>query len=111
MRARLSSDFWVAAYRARLMQQGIPAHIVRRGDQTSGAIIVKVAFMNGRASCYARSTGPDGKSVWAPLSVDEAEAAVDDMVTRQATYDPDVWVVEVEDPRGRHLLNRDDLEA
>lgn len=111
MAARLASDFWVAAYLARLMQEGIPAHIVRRGDPVAGSVIVKLAFMNGQASCFTRTTGADGERGWTPLMVEETETAVDEVLRRQVGYDPDLWLIEVEDPRGRHLLDREGLGA
>ena len=37
------------------------------------------------------------------------EAEVDTAITRQRGYDPDLWVVEVEDRAGRHLLDEPGL--
>ncbi len=108
--ARLATGIWVSAYLARLSQEGIYAHIVMRGDETAGAIAVKLATMNGKASFYTRATGPDGKALWHALSEDAPEEEVDDAIRRRRRIDPDLWVVEVEDPRGRHLLDAPGLE-
>jgi hypothetical protein len=37
------------------------------------------------------------------------EAEVDAAIARQRGYDPDLWVVEVEDRQGRHLLDEPGL--
>jgi len=37
------------------------------------------------------------------------ESAVDAGVARQRRFDPDLWVIEVEDRAGRHLLDEDGL--
>jgi hypothetical protein len=37
------------------------------------------------------------------------EAEVDATISRQRGYDPDLWVVEVEDRKGRHLLDEPGL--
>jgi hypothetical protein len=35
---------------------------------------------------------------------------VDEAVARQRRFDPDLWVIEVEDRAGRHLLGEEGLE-
>jgi hypothetical protein len=45
-----------------------------------------------------------GERRWVELS-SGAERAVDDTVARQRGFDPDLWVIEVEDRQGRHLLD------
>ncbi len=110
MSARLSSDFWVAAYLARLMGEGIFAHIAHKGDPTAGAIAIKLATMDGRASLFMRAYGIDGERVWTTAADRDEERTVDEMVTKQRRFDRDLWVVEVEDPRGRHLLDEAGLD-
>ena len=107
--SRLSTDFWVAAYLARLEAIGVPAHLVAKGDATAGAVIIKVATMDGKASAYARETGSDGKRIWAALAEVGAEDEVDQKLKRQLSFDPDLWIIEVEDPKGRSLLDEDGL--
>jgi len=106
---RLTAGFWIAAYRARLEQAGIPAHIARRGDETAGSVAVKLATMDGRASLYTRSYDAAGERVWTCLHDAEPEAEVDAAIARQCRFDRDLWVIEVEDPKGRHLLDEDGL--
>ncbi|WP_415921412.1 DUF1491 family protein [Tateyamaria sp. SN6-1] len=107
--ARLTSRFWVDAYLARLRLADIPAFVVAHGDDTGGAVLVKLNTLDGRAVLYQRSFDlmRDAR-VWAELvSGDEAE--VDAAVARQRGFDPDLWVIEVEDRAGRHLLDQDGL--
>jgi hypothetical protein len=102
---RLTSDLWVAAYLQRLRLEGIPAFVVRRGDGTAGAVLVKLNTLDGRASLWQRTTDPGtGDRRWTELA-GGAEAAVDASVARQRGFDPDLWVIEVEDRAGRHLLD------
>ena len=37
------------------------------------------------------------------------EPEVDASISRQRSFDPDLWVIEVEDRQGRHLLHEDGL--
>ncbi len=87
----------------------MPAHLMARGDATAGAVIVKVATMDGLASAFARETGPNGDRIWAPLAVAGPEAEVDETLRRQLGFDSDLWIIEVEDPKGRSLLDDDSL--
>ena len=105
MTARLTADFWVAAYLARLSGAGIFAHVAAKGDATAGAIAVKLATMDGRASLFMRAYGVDGERVWTTAADATDEREVDAEIARQRRFDRDLWVIEVEDPRGRHLLD------
>ena len=105
MSARLATGIWVAAYLRRLGQDGIAAYVTARGDETAGAVLVKLALMDGTARLFQRSFDPaTGARIWSVLAEGD-ERALDATVTRQRSFDPDLWVIEVEDPRGRHLLD------
>ena len=106
---RLASGVWVSAYLARLSGAGIYAHVMHRGDATAGAISVKVALMNGRARLLTRRYDFEGRAVWDEAAPEADEPEIDAAIARQRQYDRDLWVVEVEDPRGRHLLDDDGL--
>ncbi len=106
---RLAASVWVAAYLARLRGAAIPAYLAARGDPTAGAVLVKCATLDGRAVCYQRSFDlMSGERVWLPLA-EGAEPEVDAAIARQRDRDPDLWVVEVEDRAGRHLLDEEGL--
>ncbi len=109
MRPRLTADFWVRAYLARLEQAGIPAFVTARGDATAGAVLVKVASLDGQATAYQRSfdIAADNR-VWVILQAGD-ERSVDAAVARQRGFDPDLWVIEVEDRKGRSLLEEPGL--
>ncbi|MBM1633433.1 DUF1491 family protein [Sulfitobacter mediterraneus] len=107
--ARLTSRFWVDAYLARLRFQDIPAFVVAHGDDTGGAVLVKLSTLDGRAMVFQRSFDlMSGERRWIELSSGE-EAEVDEAIARQRGFDPDIWVIEVEDRQGRHLLDEEGL--
>ena len=102
---RLTARFWIDAYLTLLRGQDIPAFVVAHGDDTGGAVLVKVNTLDGQARLFQRSFDLEtGSRIWAELSAG-IEADVDEAVTRQRGFDPDLWVVEVEDRAGRHLLD------
>lgn len=107
---RLTADIWVSAYLTRLRLVEIPAFVVKRGDSTAGAVLVKMNTLDGMACCYQRSFDlMTGDRKWMVLAEGE-EASVDASVTKQCGFDPDLWVIEVEDRQGRHLLDEPGLE-
>lgn len=107
--ARLTARFWVDAYLARLRMFDIPAFVVAHGDDTGGAVLVKLATLDGRAVVFQRSFDLEsGARVWVELAAG-AERDVDEAVARQRGFDPDLWVIEVEDRAGRHLLDHEGL--
>jgi hypothetical protein len=102
---RLRSDIWVAAYLRRCGVEGASAVLRRRGAAEAGAIFIKVDHLNGTATLYGPA--PQSLAAEAPRGIDrmfarthagplidsgEAEARL----TREITFDPDLWIVEVE---------------
>lgn len=106
---RLTSAFWVQAYLTRLRLANIPAYVTAHGDDTAGAVLVKLATLDGRARAFQRSFDlMTGERAWITLA-DGPEAEVDGAIARQKGYDPDLWVIEVEDRAGRSLLDEPGL--
>jgi hypothetical protein len=100
----LNSDLWVGALIRRAQIEGANATVVRRGDARAGTVIVKAYNTSERtARLYSEAFGQDGERLWIqPVSGTESE--LDAYIERQRTYDPDIWVVEVEDRQGRHFI-------
>lgn len=105
---RLTAEFWVHAYLRRLDIANIPAFVVCKGDMTAGAVIVKSNQLNGSATLYHRTYDGGGQRVWSLLA-EGAEPEMDGIITKQRVFDRDLWVIEVEDPSGRTLLDEDGL--
>jgi hypothetical protein len=99
----------VDAYLTRLRMFDIPAFVVAHGDDTGGAVLVKLATLDGKAVVFQRSFDlMSGERAWVELSAG-LEREVDEIIAKQRGFDPDLWVIEVEDRAGRHLLDQDGL--
>ena len=67
--ARLSARFWVDAYLARLRLADVPAFVVAHGDDTGGAVLVKLNTLDGKAKVFQRSIDlMSGARVWITLA-------------------------------------------
>jgi hypothetical protein len=110
---RLKSGIWVAAYIRRCQVEGAQAVLRRRGAEEAGAVFIKVSKLDGTADVYGpapQSTfdeaRPADRIFIRSLKAEGAsEAAAEDYLARQIKFDPDVWIVEVEDRGGRHFLD------
>lgn len=106
---RLASGVWVAAYLTRLRLADIPAFVVARGDETAGAVLVKLNTLDGNAKAFQRSFDMmTGERTWMVLA-EGIEQDVDVSIAKQRSFDSDLWVIEVEDRQGRTLLDEDGL--
>ncbi len=109
-RPRLTAAFWVSAYLSRLQAAGIAAYVPARGDATAGAVMVKLATMDGKAQLWQRLFDPmTDRRAWVCTERGE-EAAIDARLARERARDTDLWIIEVEDRHGRHMLDTPGLD-
>lgn len=109
MTARLATDIWVRAYLKRLEMAFIPAYVTAHGHEEAGAVLVKCATLDGRATAWQRSFDlMTGARAWVVLA-EGTEAEVDAAIARQRKFDTDLWVIEIESRDGRTLLDTEGL--
>ena len=90
---------------------GAAALVARRGEAEQGVVFVKVLMPDGRARLFGPAIAglprPDGMPRLEPhLSPDGVpEAEVETYLTRQISFDSDLWVVEITDRQGRSFLD------
>ncbi len=109
---RLKSALWVAAYLRRCQVEGAFAVVRRHGAEDAGAVFVRVSRLDGTSDLFgpapqsALDTSPGAdRSFAASLAQQPApDAAVEAKLEREMKFDPDLWIVEVEDAAGRNFL-------
>lgn len=106
MSVKLVTSLWVSALIRRAEVAGAFATVARRGDETAGAVLVKVYDPLARtARLYAEAlAGAEGERRWMQPHPQATESELDAYADRQARFDPDIWVVEIEDRQGRTFL-------
>ncbi len=111
---RLKSEIWVSAYLRRCNIEGAFAAVRRRGAAEAGTIFIKLNRLDGSANLFGpapqsafEDDQPADRLFTACLGPDPLpEAKVEDYLAREVRFDPDVWIIEVEDRGGRHFLDR-----
>ena len=103
----LNAEFWIMANVRRCNADGVPAMVVRRGDDQAGALIIKVNHLGPGCMVLAPANSMDGRRQWRRATGDDLvpEAEADAYIERQLNMDPDIWVLEIEDRQGRHLVD------
>jgi len=111
---RLKSAIWVAAYIRRCHHEGAFAAVRRRGAEEAGAIFVKLNRLDGTAELF----GPAPQSVFDDARPADRvfsrsfgeqpvpEEKIEERLVRELRFDPDAWIIEVEDRAGRHFLDQ-----
>lgn len=111
MNARLAAHVWVGAYLTRLRLAAIPVYVAAKGDPTAGAVAVKLATLDGRAQLWRRMFDPMAEArAWVRMA-EGPESEIDAALARERGRDPDLWVIEVEDRQGRHLLDGEGMDG
>jgi hypothetical protein len=110
---RVKSGIWVAAYVRRCYIEGAFAAVRRRGAEEAGAVFIKISRLDGTAELFGPApqsafdeARPADRAFVRCLKVQPApEADVEAFLAREIKFDPDVWIVEVEDRAGRNFLD------
>jgi len=111
---RLKSGIWVSAYLRRCNVEGAFAAVRRHGADEAGAVFIKINRLDATGALY----GPAPQTVFDEAQPADrffsvilgrdgpvAEADIEARLTREIRFDPDVWIIEVEDRAGRHFLD------
>lgn len=98
---RVTSDLYVSALLRRIFSSGGFGAIERRGATEAGAIFIRQRFRDGLETLY----GPAPQSFFDEddtdrrfeIRAERTEAtACDAIIEREARFDPDLWIVEIE---------------
>ncbi len=104
---RLKPAIWVQA-QVRLCDIAfLPIVVHRKGDPDAGSIVLKLNRLADGCQVYSQARTLDGDPAWmlgtGPEPVEEREA--DNLIARHVARDPDLWVVEIEDPKRVYELD------
>lgn len=108
---RVTSSLWVGAYVRRCNAEGAIAMLTRRGAEEAGAIFIVVDRLGGTGDLY----GPAPQSLFEEarpsdrlfqlLIEDDSLETISTRLDRETRFDPDLWIVTVEDREGRAFVD------
>lgn len=103
---RLKSGLYVKALIRRAELGGASVYVARRGAEEAGALFLKLARPDGSCTVLSQARRGEGELVWMrPLGETSDEAAATKYFEKQIRFDPDLWIVEIEDRDGRAFVD------
>ena len=110
---RVKSHIWVSAVIRRAQAAGAFVTIVNKGAAEAGAIFVVVNDLAGGNRLYAPAPQTDYSAdgvaerqfecVLDSVSTPE----IDEKLARERSFDPDIWIIEIEDRQSRSFISED----
>jgi hypothetical protein len=107
---RVTSDFFVSALIRRVFSSGGFAAVEKKGATEAGAVFIRQRFRDGTETLFGpapQSFFEDGEAGERRFEIraEKAEAdAIAAIIAREAKFDPDLWVVELETEQGEGLI-------
>jgi hypothetical protein len=107
---RLKSVIYVQALIRRCEVQGASAYLARRGAEEAGAVFIRLNRLDGTSTVLSPAQGSavglaEGRIWTKPLGDAAGDAACTEYFAKQTRYDPDIWIVEIEDREGRGFVD------
>jgi hypothetical protein len=99
---RLKSEIWVSALLRRCQGEGLFCAVIHKGAPEAGAVFLMINHLNGTCDLLGPPPGPayaeNGerrfiKEFESPAAFAQAEV----LLARKRQFDPDLWVIEIED--------------
>ncbi len=102
MEPRLKTELWIKATIKRCLARGVPATVARRGDGDAGMVFVKLNRLDQGCTVFTRQRDYEGQLLWTPATGSDPvpESDADAYLARQVDFDPDLWILEIEDREG-----------
>jgi hypothetical protein len=103
---RLKAGIYVKALIRRAEVAGASAYVLRRGAEEAGAIYLKLLRPDRSSTVLSQARRGEGELVWIkPLGEASDEDAAAKYFDKQMRFDPDLWILEIEDREGRAFVD------
>jgi len=102
---RVTSALWVAAYLRRRNSEGLTAVVMQRGAEEAGAIVIVIDRLDGTSDIYVPAPQSAfaeevGERLFQRVGAMLPPDKVEERLARERRFDPDLWLVAVEDRHG-----------
>ncbi len=103
--ARLKSSIYVQALIRRAEIAGAQAYLVRRGAEEAGAVFIRLNRLDGTSTVLSPASRGEERVWTRPLGEAADAQKCADYFAKQMRFDPDIWIVEIEDRQGRSFVD------
>jgi hypothetical protein len=99
---RLTSEFWVSQLLRRAFKEGGFAAVMRKGAAEAGSIFIRVRRRSGTTDLYGPSpqteyeTDKPQDRLFSLILEASSDSEIDAKLEREARFDSDLWIVELE---------------
>jgi len=93
---RLASGIQISAIKRLAEAQGDIATVLKKGEATSGAILLIGLVRGADAVIFERYPSLDGSTAWQEVKFNETDAIPDFYWKKRCARDPDLWVLELD---------------
>lgn len=103
---RLKPGIFARALIRRAEVAGAYATVVKKGLEEAGAVFLKISKLDGTALVLSQARAGEGELVWMrPLGESTDDERANAYFEKQLKFDPDIWIVEIEDRQGRAFVD------
>ena len=104
--ATLKTNLWIRAQIKICDINFLPAIILRKGDPDSGAVILKINRLEHGVQVLSQTRTSESHLAWISITGDFPvnESVADKKIENQCKIDPDIWVLEIEDPNYNYQM-------
>ena len=104
---RLKSSIWIQAQIRICSISNLSAYVMKRGDPDAGAIFLHLNKLNGNNLVYNQIRTISGQIAWSQSGSGTklGDQEVHDYLEKQKKYDPDLWILEIEDPEDKYKFD------
>jgi len=109
---RLKSGIWVQAQIRLCTIANLAAYVAKKGDPDAGAIFLRINKLDGSNLIYSQTRDQTGDIAWSLAAGGEAmdDREAFEYLEKQQKYDPDLWILEIEDPTEKYQFDGEILK-
>lgn len=103
---RLSAEMIVQSLLRKVSQEGGFATVIRKGDRISGSILIQCLEKGENPRLLEKMPSLEGASTWNriwPQDTDK-EQDLSEYLARRFSFDPDLWLIELDIPDAERLI-------
>jgi hypothetical protein len=101
----LKTAIWVQAFLRRCNAEGLYGAVVRKGAEEAGALFIIIDHRDGAYHLFGPAPGPafddhGDRRLIEEIAYPASRDQVNELLERRRKFDSDLWIIEVEDPKG-----------